>query len=98
MATHTVRSASKRRQQLSGETDGAYLLKLTLYVIFGSLWLGFREPLSFFGLQIASLPVGLCVGLIFASHEHFQVDRKVEYAVLIVVAVISLVVGVEVTI
>jgi len=31
-----------------------------------------------------ALPVGLIVGLIFASHEHFQIDRKIEYAVLIV--------------
>jgi hypothetical protein len=31
------------------------------------------------------------VGLLFTSHEHFRIDRKVEYAVLVLAALIGLI-------
>jgi hypothetical protein len=36
-----------------------------------------------------ALPVGLAVGLLFASHEHFRIDRKIEYAVLLVAMLVG---------
>jgi hypothetical protein len=30
------------------------------------------------------LPIGLVAGLFFTTHEHFQIDRKIEYAVLLI--------------
>ncbi|HET7320528.1 MAG TPA: hypothetical protein VFI84_03005 [Candidatus Saccharimonadales bacterium] len=62
------------------ETDGAYLLKLVLYVIVGAQWLFIKNKS---GGQIP-IPFGVFIGAVFASHEHFQIDRKVEYAVLLV--------------
>ncbi len=70
------------------ETDGVYFLKIVLYLILGSLWLKFSSPLLIGHVAIKGLPVGLVIGLIFASHDHFQVDRKIEYVLLIVVTVI----------
>ncbi|MGF7229310.1 MAG: hypothetical protein ACQR33_05000 [Candidatus Saccharibacteria bacterium] len=35
------------------------------------------------------LPVGLAIGLFFTSHEHFQIDRKIEYAVLLVAMLVG---------
>jgi hypothetical protein len=67
------------------ELDGVYLLKLALYVILGSLWI----KLSHGNDMNIPLPVGLIVGLIFASHEHFQLDRKIEYAVLLVAMLVG---------
>lgn len=71
------------------EVDGVYVLKLVLYVLLGSLWLklGSNDPTS----TTFPLPLGLAIGLIFASHEHFRIDRKIEYAVLIVAALIGLI-------
>jgi hypothetical protein len=71
------------------EADSAYLLKIVLYVVLGSLWLKFAEPIFVGGFVINALPVGLALGIIFASHDHFQVDRKIEYAILILMTVIS---------
>lgn len=71
------------------ETDGAYFLKIVLYVVLGSLWLKFATPVDIGGYIINGLPLGLLLGLVFASHDHFQVDRKIEYAILIVVAILS---------
>ncbi len=64
------------------ESDSAYLLKLLLYLLLGSLWLKVTPASS---TQIP-IPVGFIIGLIFATHEHFQIDRKIEYAVLLIAA------------
>jgi hypothetical protein len=72
-----IKNSKKRASQ---ELDGVYVLKLLLYVLLGSMWLKFSHGAS---LSI-SAPVGFILGLIFASHEHFQIDRKIEYAALLV--------------
>lgn len=67
------------------ENDGAYFLKLVLYLIIGSQWIWLVDAET---SQIP-LPVGFIIGLAFASHDHFQIDRKVEYAVLLVAALLA---------
>lgn len=60
--------------------DGVYLLKLVLYLLLGSIWIKASN-----GEDIAiGIPIGLIIGLVFTLHEHFQIDRKIEYAVMIV--------------
>ncbi len=68
-----------KRKQKNNETDQAYFLKLVLYLIVGSQWLRI-ESLPDWSVPI---PVGLLIGLFFASHDHFQIDRKIEYALLL---------------
>lgn len=71
---------AKNSKRANTELDGVYILKLLLYVLLGSLWLKVTN-----GSTVAvGFPIGLAIGLIFASHEHFRIDRKVEYAVLLV--------------
>lgn len=79
----------QKRSNSSPESDGAYLLKITLYAILGSLWLKLGQPLALGPVIVSGLPVGLLIGLLFASHDHFQVDRKIEYAVLLVATIVS---------
>ncbi|HSX16566.1 MAG TPA: hypothetical protein VLH86_00495 [Patescibacteria group bacterium] len=67
------------------EYDGVYLLKLALYVILGSMWVKISHGDS---LNLP-LPVGFIVGLLFSSHEHFQIDRKIEYAILMVAMLVG---------
>lgn len=66
------------------ELDSVYVLKLVLYMILGSQWLRITKG----SIQIP-VPYGLLVGILFASHDHFQIDRKVEYALLLVSAFIA---------
>jgi hypothetical protein len=68
--------AKNKKQEL----DSVYVLKIVLYLIIGSQWLKI-EMRS--GTQIP-IPLGALIGLLFAAHEHFILDRKVEYAVLLV--------------
>jgi hypothetical protein len=71
------------------ESDGVYFLKLVLYVVLGSMWLKFSVPLVFGGFVVTGIPLGFLLGLLFAAHDHFQVDRKIEYAILVVVAILT---------
>lgn len=72
----TNRKTGNRQQSF----DGVYLLKLLLYVLLGTMWLKVSNGES----VSIGVPVGFIVGLIFTSHEHFQIDRKIEYATLLV--------------
>jgi hypothetical protein len=74
---------TKVKTKPAHETDGTFVLKLMLYVILGSLWLKVGAAGSEFQVP---LPVGLFLGLLLTSHEHFRIDRKIEYAVLVVAA------------
>lgn len=74
------------KKQKAADSDGVFFLKLTMYVVLGSLWLKVQGDS---GWQHIPIPIGLIVGLIFASHEHFQIDRKIEYAVLVVASLVG---------
>jgi hypothetical protein len=71
---------AKKKKSAPAELDGVYVLKLLLYLLLGSMWLKLS---SGNGLNIP-VPIGFMIGLVFTSHEHFRIDRKIEYAVLIV--------------
>jgi uncharacterized membrane protein YphA (DoxX/SURF4 family) len=75
-----------KRRKISKETDSAYILKLILFIFLGSLWLrvGVNNTDWF-----VPLPLGFLVGLLLTSHEHFRIDRKIEYAILVCVMIIS---------
>lgn len=79
----------KVSKQRGTEPDSIYFLKLVLYVVLGSFWLKFSQPIPLGDFLIHGFPLGLIVGLLFASHDHFQIDRKIEYALLILVTVIT---------
>lgn len=79
------------------EADSSYFLKLLLYFILGTLWVRLLN-IEVGPFQHLSLPLGLVVGLWFASHDKFQIDRKIEYAVLLVATFLSFYLPVGVTI
>lgn len=79
---------AKTQKKPQAEFDGVYILKLVLYVLLGSLWLKIHNPDLSSGIPI---PIGLIAGLLFASHEHFRIDRKIEYAVLVLAALVGLI-------
>ena len=78
----TKQSSRKSNTKSRTETsfDGVYLFKMVLYLLLGSIWLKASN-----GEDVAvGLPIGLVVGLLFTLHEHFQIDRKIEYAIMLV--------------
>ena len=62
------------------EPDSAFVLKVVLYLIIGSVWLNIYTS----ALHRIPIPVGALLALLFAAHDHFKIDRKIEYAVILV--------------
>ena len=74
-----------KRSVAKTELDSVYVLKLVMYLIIGTLWLRIGRA---DGSSIP-IPVGLVIGLLFAVHDHFKIDRKIEYAVLLVAMLVG---------
>lgn len=73
------------------ESDGTYLLKLVAFVMLGMFWIRFDQPISWMGVPMGAIPAGLLLGLILVNRlESHQSDRKIWYAILIVVGITSL--------
>jgi len=62
------------------EMDSVFIFKLILFLILGSQWLHIMDTGSNSEFPI---PVGALTGLAFALHDHFKIDRKIEYTILL---------------
>ncbi len=81
---------SKRKQNaVQTESDSSYILKLVVYLIVGSFWLRLAAPLHLGPVVLSAFPVGLIVGLLLVSRDNLQIDRKIGYALVIVITVVS---------
>lgn len=65
-------------------TDGVFALKLALFVVLGSIWAKVT-----IGDSQLPIPIGLIVGMALTAHERLKIDRKIDYAVLLVAALIG---------
>ena len=79
--------ATKKKKSIKAkpETDSAYFLKIVLYLILSSVWV--RVTLDS-GAEYP-LPLGALLALVYASHDHFQIDRKIEYAMILMAMFVS---------
>lgn len=85
-----ARNRVRRYHEKIYESDSTYFLKLVLYVILGTLWLKFAAPITFLGVPFGGVPVGMMIGLIVVRYfEKYQSNRKIWYAILLVVTIIS---------
>ncbi len=68
-------------KKVQKEADSVYFLKILLYFILGTIWVRHNGTTIF--------PVGLLAGILFTTHDHFRIDRKIEYAVLLVASLLA---------
>lgn len=81
---------SRRGNEKVYESDGKYFLKLVVIIIFGSLWVKFSTPIMLGAFVFNGVPVGMLAGLLIVSQfEKFQYDRKIWYALLVLVTIVS---------
>lgn len=87
MATKKKSKKKVTRKKQPIEPDSVFFMKLIFYFILGAIWLRLvnvgANDINF------SFPIGLGIGFLFAHHEHFMIDRKIEYVVLLVSMVLS---------
>ena len=89
-ARNRTTSVTRTGHEKIFESDGTYFLKLVVFVLLGTFWLKFGQPIIWGGLPVNGIPVGLLVGLLLVSRfEKYQSDRKIWYAILLVVGIIS---------
>lgn len=77
MAKSKIKKSTRKTEPTEG--DGTYLFKIVMYMIIGAQWVRLVDPVL---TKQIPIPVGFIIGLLFASHDHFKIDRKIEYAVL----------------
>ncbi len=73
------------KKSSSYEPDSLFFLKLVVLLIVGSQWVFINSGDSW---QIP-IPFGFILGLVMVTHEHFQIDRKIEYAMLLIASFIA---------
>lgn len=66
--------------------DSIFVLKLVILLIVGSQWIRFTDSQ---GATVLPIPLGLIVGMYFVTRDHFQIDRRIEYAVLLVAMLVG---------
>ncbi len=79
MSKRMAKAKKSKTSSKSPQLDSVYFLKLIMFFMIGSFWL----HISWSGHTLP-LPLGIVIGAWFASHEHFRVDRKIEYAILVI--------------
>jgi len=71
---------AKTKKVKAEELDRIYILKMVLYLILGSFWVKLNNTSGSWQIPV---PVGLLIGIFLASRDRFQIDRKLEYAILL---------------
>jgi len=72
------------------ESDSKFFLKLVIFVLLGTFWVKFAVPINLSGFPLTAIPVGFLVGvLLINKFEKYQTDRKIWYAAILVVTIVS---------
>lgn len=82
--------ARRSLREVLFESDSTYLLKLVVYILVATLWLRLGTPLALGAFVVQALPVGtlgslLCIRML----ERHQLDRKIMYAAVLTVGIIT---------
>lgn len=82
---------SRRGIENIWESDGVYVLKLILVTLGGLLWVRLQSPVMIGNIvPVGALPAGsLVVAFLIAWLEKAQFNRKIMYAVLVIVTIIG---------
>ena len=89
--TNTKPAKLIAKDKFTNEKDSVFFLKIVFYVVIGAVWMRFQSPISLNGgaIMLNGFPIGLIIGLAFATQDHFRIDRKIEFVILVLMAIIS---------
>lgn len=78
--------AKTNKKAVKQELDSVFFLKIVMYMVLGSAFVRLVNPSLTTQIPI---PLGLFIGLVFVSHDHFRIDRKIEISVLLISALVG---------
>ncbi len=80
----------RRVRERITEADGVYFFKLVVVVILSTFWLKFVTPLSWNGIPFSAFPIGAMIALVgIRVFEKDAIDRKIWFAVIVIVTILS---------
>lgn len=72
------------------EADGIYFLKLVFVVLLSTLWVKLATPFVMFSMPIMGIPVGFfAVIVLIRIFENNPIDRKIWFAVSMIITILS---------
>lgn len=72
------------------EADSAYFLKLVVIVLLSTLWIKLLTPVSWQGVPFGGFPLGALIAFVGVRlYEKNAVDRKIWFAVIVIVMILS---------
>lgn len=72
------------------EKESVFFLKLVVFILLSTLWLRLENPIELGSLVIQAVPVGLVISLLLVLKiEKYQFNRKIWYATLILMAILT---------
>lgn len=75
---------AKIKQKRKSKNNENYFLKLVIFLILGFCWI----KIDYNSRQIP-IPLGLMIGLLLVSKDKLKIDKKIEYAVLLMAMLIG---------
>lgn len=81
---------SRKGKERQYERDGAFFLKLVVFIILSALWIRLQVPLEIGPFVVQAIPAGLVIALLLVLKiEKYQFNRKIWYATLILMAILT---------
>jgi hypothetical protein len=77
--------AKTKTKKANADVDMVYFLKLTVYLILGSIWVKVTDGQT----TQFPIPAVFLMGLLLVSHDRVQIDRKIGFAVLLIAMLIG---------
>jgi asparagine N-glycosylation enzyme membrane subunit Stt3 len=92
-ARHRTYARNRPRRRVGRnmtEADSTYFLKLVIIVLLSTLWLKFAAPMTWNGIPLGGFPLGALIALVAIKlFEKDTYDRKIWFAVMIIVVILS---------
>jgi di/tricarboxylate transporter len=81
---------SRKGNERIYERESAFFFKLVIFILLSALWLRLENPISIGPLSVQAFPLGLIVALLLVVKlEKYQFNRKIWYATLILMAILT---------
>ncbi|PID32995.1 hypothetical protein CR969_03110 [Candidatus Saccharibacteria bacterium] len=81
---------SRKGKEKIYEKDSAFFFKLVVFMLLSALWIRLKNPVEIGPMVVQAFPLGLIIALLLVLKiEKYQFNRKIWYATLVLMAVLT---------